>query len=98
MSGCIVHGRPVPLECAVIKVTMIREGCEFDDLDYPNEKEGIEKLKDAKWNFIIWPRKDIILKTRYSSIVLPQHKEDKGTPTSKFPLASEDPHSHHSLQ
>jgi hypothetical protein len=27
---------------------MIREGHEFEDLDYPDVEEGIEKLKDAK--------------------------------------------------
>jgi hypothetical protein len=27
-------------------------------------------MKDAKWNFILWPRKDIILKTHSSQIVL----------------------------
>jgi hypothetical protein len=29
---------------------MIREGREFEDLDYPDEEEEIEKLKDAKGN------------------------------------------------
>jgi hypothetical protein len=49
---------------------MIREGNEFKDLNYPDEDEGIEKLVDAKWTFILWPHKDIIVKTRSSSIVL----------------------------
>jgi hypothetical protein len=53
MATHIMHGRPIPLECALVKVTMIREGCEFEDLDYPNKIEGIEKLKDAKGNFIL---------------------------------------------
>jgi hypothetical protein len=48
-----MHGRPIPSECAVIEVTMIREGHEFEDLDYPDEEKGIEKLKDVKWNFIL---------------------------------------------
>jgi hypothetical protein len=64
-----MHGRPVPSECALVEVTMIREGHEFEDLYYPNEEEGIKKLKDAKGNFILWPRKDIILKIRSSLIV-----------------------------
>jgi hypothetical protein len=63
-----MHGRPVPSECALVEVTMIR-GHEFEDLYYPNEEEGIKKLKDAKGNFILWPRKDIILKIRSSLIV-----------------------------
>jgi hypothetical protein len=29
------------------KVTTIREGREFEDFDYPDKEEGIEKLKDA---------------------------------------------------
>jgi hypothetical protein len=69
MATCIMHGRPVKSECAVVEVITIREGREFDDLDYPDEEEGIEKLKDAKGNFILWPCKDIILKTRSSLIV-----------------------------
>jgi hypothetical protein len=71
MATHIMHGRPIPSECAVVKVTTIREHHEFNDLDYPEEEEGIEKLKDAKGNFIVWPRKDIILKMCSSSIVSP---------------------------
>jgi hypothetical protein len=66
----------------VVEVTMIREGHEFEDLDYPDKAEGIEKLKDAKENFILWPRKDIIIKIRSSPIVSPQSIEDAGTSTS----------------
>jgi hypothetical protein len=71
MASHIMLGRPFPSECVVVEVTMIREGYEFEDFDYLDEEEGIEKLKDAKGNFIQWSRKDIILKTRYSLIVLP---------------------------
>jgi hypothetical protein len=39
----------------VVEVTTIRECHEFEDLDYPDEEEGIEKLIDAKGNFILWP-------------------------------------------
>jgi hypothetical protein len=53
MPSCILHGRPVPAECAVVEVTTIREGREFEDLDNPNEEEGNEKLLDAKWTFIL---------------------------------------------
>jgi hypothetical protein len=69
MATRIIHGRPVPSECAVVEVTTIREGCEFENLDYTDEEEGIEKLKDAKGNFILWPHKDIITKTHSSPIV-----------------------------
>jgi hypothetical protein len=53
MAICIMHGRPVSSECAVVKVTTIKEGHEFVGLDYPDEEELIEKLKDAKGNFIL---------------------------------------------
>jgi hypothetical protein len=69
MATRIMHGRPIPSECAVVDVTTIREGREFEDLDYIDEEEGIEKLKDAKGNFILWPRKDTILKIHSSPIV-----------------------------
>jgi hypothetical protein len=36
-----MHGRPIPLECAVVEVTTIREGHDFEDLYYPDEEEGI---------------------------------------------------------
>jgi hypothetical protein len=71
MATHIMHGRPILSECVVVEVTTIREGREFEDLDYPDEEEGIEKLKDAKGNFILWYGKDIILKARSSLIVLP---------------------------
>jgi hypothetical protein len=77
-----MHGRPIPSECAVVEVTTIREGHEFEDLDYLDEEE-IEKLKGAKGNFILWPRKDIILKIHSSLIVSPQSREDESTPTSQ---------------
>jgi hypothetical protein len=48
MATHIMHGQPIPSECAVVKVTTIREGHEFEDLHYPDKEEGIEKLKDAK--------------------------------------------------
>jgi hypothetical protein len=53
MPEHIHHGQPVSVECKVVEVTTIRECCEFDDLDYPNEEEGIEKLVDAKETFIL---------------------------------------------
>jgi hypothetical protein len=88
MATRIMHDRPIPLECAVVEVTTIREGHEFEDFDYLGEEEGIENQKDAKWNFNLWPCKDIILKTRSSPIVLPQRREDEGTPTSQNTIRS----------
>jgi hypothetical protein len=84
MPSCILHGQPISAECAVVEVTTIREGHQFEDLDYPGEDEGIEKLVDAKWTFILWPRKDIIVKTRSLSIVSPWSTEVGGTPTSNL--------------
>jgi hypothetical protein len=37
MATHIMHGQPISLECVVVEVTTIREGCECDDLDYPDE-------------------------------------------------------------
>jgi hypothetical protein len=82
MPSRIHHDQSILAECAVVKVTMIREGHEFEDLDYPDEDEGIEKLVDAKGTFIIWPLKDIIIKTHSSPIVSPLSTEAGGTPTS----------------
>jgi hypothetical protein len=53
MPSCILHGWPIPAECVVVEVTTIRQGHEFEDLDYPDEEEGIEKLVDAKETFIL---------------------------------------------
>jgi hypothetical protein len=53
MATHIMHGQPIPSECEIVEVTTIREGHEFEDLDYPDKEEGIEKLKDAKGNFIL---------------------------------------------
>jgi hypothetical protein len=83
MAAHIMHGRPIPSECAVVKVTTIREGHEFEYLDYLDEEEGTEKLNDAKGNFILWSREDIILKPHSSPIVSPQSREDESTPISQ---------------
>jgi hypothetical protein len=53
MPSRILHGRPIQAECAMVEVTMIREGHEFEDLDYPNKEEGTDKLVDAKGTFIL---------------------------------------------
>jgi hypothetical protein len=88
VDAIVMATRPVPLECAVVKVTTIIEGREFEDLDYSNKVEGTQKLKDTKGNFILWSRKDIILKTCSSPIVSPQSREDEGTPTSQNTICS----------
>jgi hypothetical protein len=88
MASCIIFGRFILSRCAMVEVTTIREDCEFEDTDYLDEDEGVEKLKDVKGNFILLPHKDINLKTRSSSIVLPQKREDEGTPNSQITLRS----------
>jgi hypothetical protein len=60
MPSLILHGQPVSAECAVLKVTTIREGCELKELDYHDEEEGIEKLVDAKGIFILCPIKILL--------------------------------------
>jgi hypothetical protein len=37
MATRTIYDWHIPLECAVVEVTMIREGHEFEDLDYPDE-------------------------------------------------------------
>jgi hypothetical protein len=92
MHGYIHHGRPGPTECAVVKVTTIREGREFKNLDYLDEDEGIEKLVDAKGTFILWPRKDIIFITHSSLIVAPWNTKVVGTLTSNMPKPAQISH------
>jgi hypothetical protein len=53
MATRTMHGRSISSEGAVVEVTTIKEVHEFEDLNYPDEDEGIEKLKDAKGNFIL---------------------------------------------
>jgi hypothetical protein len=92
MPSHILHGRPAPVECAVVKVSMIREGREFEDLDYANEDDGIERLVDAKGTFILFPGKYIIVKTHSLPIVLPWSTKVGGTPTSNLPKPVQNSH------
>jgi hypothetical protein len=55
MATGIMHGWLILSECAVVEVTVIREGQEFENHDNLDEVEGIEKLNQAKGNFILWP-------------------------------------------
>jgi hypothetical protein len=41
VANRILHGQPIPAKCTVVEVTMIKEGHEFEDLDYPDEEEGL---------------------------------------------------------
>jgi hypothetical protein len=91
MPSRILHSLPILVDCAVVKVTMIT-GHEFEDLDYPDEEEGIEKLADAKETFILWPRKDIIIKTHSLQIVSPWSTKVGGTPTSNMPKLAQNSH------
>jgi hypothetical protein len=91
MPSRILHGWPILVECVGVKVVTIREDREFKDLDYPNV-EGIKKLIDAKGTFILWPHKDIIVKTHLSSIVSPWSIEVGGTPTSNMSKPAQNSH------
>jgi hypothetical protein len=88
MASRIMHDRPIPSQCAVVEETTIRECREFEDLDYLDEEEGIEKLKDTKGNFVLWSHKNIILNIHFSSIVLPQNKEDEVLQLRKTPYTT----------
>jgi hypothetical protein len=92
MPSHIHHGGSVPAECVVVKMSTIRECREFEDLDYPDEDEGIEKLVDAKRTFILWPRKDIIIKIHSPLIVSSWSTEAGGTPTSNIPKPAQISH------
>jgi hypothetical protein len=92
MPSHIFHGWHVPVECAVVEVTTIREGGQFEDLDYPNEDEGIEKFVDSNGTFILWPHKDIIVKTRLMPIVSLRSIEAGGTTTSNMPKPAQSSH------
>jgi hypothetical protein len=49
----IMHGRLVLSECVVVELTTTREGHEFEDPNYLEEEEGIEKLNDVEGNLIL---------------------------------------------
>jgi hypothetical protein len=74
----------------VIEVTTIREVLEFEDRDYPDEDEGIEKLVDVTGTFILWCHKDIIVKTLFVADCFTT--EHRGTPTSNMPKPSQNEH------
>ena len=66
---------PIPQECARVQIIKVVDDkyltCE---IDYPNEEEGIETLEDAINQFVLWPRREIIIHTILDS---PQpHEED----------------------
>jgi hypothetical protein len=48
MATHIMLGWPILSECVVVEVTMIIEGHESEDHEYPNKEQRIEKLKDYK--------------------------------------------------
>jgi hypothetical protein len=49
-------------------------------------------LVDAKRTFILWPCKDIVVKTHLSPIVLPRSTEARGTPTSSMSKPTQNSH------
>jgi hypothetical protein len=49
MPGRILRGQPISSDCVMVEVTTIIEGHQFEGLDYPNEEEGVEKLKEGSF-------------------------------------------------
>jgi hypothetical protein len=43
MPSCILHGWPIPADYVVVKVTMIREGHEFEDLAILMKRSGLSE-------------------------------------------------------
>jgi hypothetical protein len=74
----------------VVEVTTIREGREFEELYYPDEDEGIEKLVDAKGTFILLVK--ILLSKLIRRRLFPWGTEDGGTPTSNMPKPTQSSH------
>jgi hypothetical protein len=62
MASRIHHGWPIPAKCAVVEVTMIREGHEFKDLDYPDEDEGLKNRLMLKGLLFSGPAKILLSK------------------------------------
>jgi len=54
------HGREIPEDYCRVEVLTVVQGYEDDILDILGP-EGIEKLGQAIKNFILWPRRDVLL-------------------------------------
>ncbi|TVU50243.1 hypothetical protein EJB05_01607 [Eragrostis curvula] len=62
MVGRVMHTRAILAECARVQVLrVVDDKYNTVELDYPNEDEEFETLGDAVNNFILWPRKDIVI-------------------------------------
>ncbi|TVU13548.1 hypothetical protein EJB05_40608, partial [Eragrostis curvula] len=62
--GCELHTMQMPKECARVFVgRVIDDKFLKEELDYRDEKEGIETLEDAVNNFVAWHRMDIMIHT-----------------------------------
>jgi hypothetical protein len=62
MPSRILHGWPIPTECAVVEVTTIREGRESENLDYLDEDGGIKNWLMLKGHSFSGPTKILLLK------------------------------------
>jgi hypothetical protein len=62
MPSRIHHGQLILAEYAMVEVIAIREGCEFEDLDHPDEDEGIENWLMLKGLSFSGPAKILLSK------------------------------------
>ena len=67
MPGRIFHNKPIPPDYSKVQVTEItNDRFSNDPLDHPMVDEGIETIRDAVNNFVLWASADIHLLNRQS--------------------------------
>ena len=54
--GRVWHGNPVPLAYIRVTVDMVHANCMHCKLDFPTPDTEIDTLREAKNEFILWPR------------------------------------------
>jgi hypothetical protein len=80
IPGRQFHGSEIPEDYCRVEVQTVVQGYEDDMLDIPGP-EGIEKLGQAIKNFILWPRRDVLL----SEVPQPSSQEVPLTQESSLP-------------
>lgn len=97
IPGRIFHNTPIQKEYAkVLVLEIVHEKFNNNELDYPIPDEGIETLRDAVNNIILWHQQDIILhtpvvvthdllKVTTKGQLPPHEKEAHAIPTSRLP-------------
>ena len=82
IPGRQFHGSEIPEDYCRVEVLTVVQGYEDDMLDIPSP-EGIEKLGQAIKNFILWPRRDVLL----SQVPEPSPREVPQTQESSHPTS-----------